>query len=96
MKLEIITNKLIVVKDFIARYAVLLFVLFVAVIFGFLTLNIASFANREPTDTQIEERLSGSRGITLKDDVVQKIEALQDHNISLESLFDNGRDNPFE
>lgn len=96
MKLDIIIAKLSIVKDFIARFAVIVFILFVALVFGFLTLNIANYANHEPTEEQIEERLSSLRRVSLDEEAVQKIQELQDQNINLESLFDNGRDNPFE
>jgi hypothetical protein len=96
MKLNNITAKLTIAKDFASRYIVIIFVICVALIFGFLTLKIANYSNDEPTDDQIEERLGALQTVRLNDDAVQKIKELQDQNISLDSLFNNGRDNPFE
>jgi len=96
MKKEIIIAKLNTAKDFVTRYAVIIFFVGVALVFGFLILRIASYSNYEPSDDQIEESLNTIRTVRLDDEAVQKIEELQDRNISLESLFNNGRDNPFE
>jgi hypothetical protein len=96
MKLDNLTAKLTIVRDRVGRYVVIIFVICVALVFGFLTLKISSYSNNEPNDTQIEERLSTLQTVKLNDEAVQKIEELQDRNISLESLFNNGRDNPFE
>jgi hypothetical protein len=96
MKLANITAKLTIIRDQMGRYAVIIFVICVGLVFGFLTLKIASYSNDEPSDTQIEERLSTLQTVRLDSEAAQKIEELQDRNISLESLFNNGRDNPFE
>jgi hypothetical protein len=96
MKKDIILTKLNFVKDFIVRYAVMIFFVGIALVFGFLILKISSYSNYEPSDDQIEESLTAVRTVRLNDEAVQKIEELQDRNISLESLFNNGRANPFE
>ena len=96
MKLKNISEKLLKIKPFIARYAVIIFIVGVALVFIFLTLRIANYSDIEPTDDQIDERLSTLQTIKLNEEAVQKIQELQDHNINIESLFDNGRDNPFE
>jgi hypothetical protein len=96
MKLNNITTKLPIIKDQVSRYAIIIFVICVAVVFGFLTIKIANYSNNEPNDAQIEERLSTLQTVKLNDEAVGKIEELQDRNINLESLFNNGRDNPFE
>lgn len=98
MKLDVkdLLAKLITFKNFVVRYIVIISILLVALVFAFLTYRIASYSNQEPNDDQIEERLSTFRSVKLDDAAVQKIEELQDRNISLESLFNNGRANPFE
>lgn len=96
MKLDNITAKLTIVRDKVGRYAIIIFIICVALVFGFLTIKIANYSNDEPNDAQIEERLSTLKTVKLNDEAVQKIEELQDRNINLESLFNNGRANPFE
>lgn len=96
MNIDTIITKLLPVKDFVVRYAVLLFIVFVVMIFGVLTLSISHFSNLEPTDAQVDEKVKTITNIKLNDSAIEKIEDLVDKNISIESLFNNGRSNPFE
>ena len=96
MKIDTIIAKLSIVKDIITRFSVIIFVIFLGLVFGFLTFNIANYSNREPSDDQIEERLSSLKTVNLNQQAVDKINELRDQNINIESLFNNGRANPFE
>jgi hypothetical protein len=96
MKLEPLITRLIKSKEFIARFAVIIFIVSVALVFGFLTFEIAHYSNREPNQDQVDERLSSLKTVKLDSQAVQKIEQLQDQNIGIDSLFNNGRANPFE
>lgn len=96
MNTEKIINKLQPVKIFIVRYAVIIFIISAAAIFGFMTLQISRYSNAEPTSDQIEEKKNSLKQVKLNDEAVQKIQELEDKNINIESLFNNGRDNPFE
>lgn len=96
MKLDSITHQLSPIKDFVVRYAVLIFVFSIVGIFAFMTMSIARYANLEPTDLQKDEKLSTLKTVKLDEKSIEKIQSLEDQNISIESLFDNGRDNPFQ
>lgn len=96
MNLDTYTAKLIPIKNFIARYAVLLFIISVVAIFSFMTLGIAHFSDREPTAVEIDEKRLSVKVVKLDEKSINKIKELQDQNISIESLFNNGRENPFE
>ena len=61
-----------------------------------MTFNIARYSNAEPDEIQIEEKKVSLKTVKLNDRAVQKIKELEDKNINIESLFNNGRDNPFE
>lgn len=91
-----ITNQLLPIKTFVTRYAVIIFVFSVVSVFTFLTLQIANYANMEPTAAQQAERMSSLSSVKLDENSINKIRQLQDRNINIESLFDNGRANPFE
>jgi hypothetical protein len=96
MKLKTILDKLLPIKNFLIRYTVLIFIICVVAIFCFMTLLIAHYANLEPTEFQVEDTKSSLRTIKLDDKAVQKINQLQGQNINIETLFNNGRANPFE
>jgi len=96
MKLDSLIIKLLPVKTFIVRYAVVIFVVSVVGIFIYMTLSIARYANLEPTSSQAEDRKASLTAVRLDEKSITKIKELQDQNISIESLFDNGRANPFQ
>lgn len=96
MKIEKMTTYIKPIKNFIVRYAVLLFVLSVVGVFSFMTLRIAHYSNAEPTEIQIEYEKASLRVIGLDENAIEKIEQLKAKNISIEYLFSSGRDNPFE
>lgn len=96
MNKENLIKKLQPVKQFIVRYAVLIFIILVAGILGFMTLQISLYSNAEPTSDQIDEKKNSLKQVKLNDESAQKIQELEDKNINIESLFNNGRDNPFE
>lgn len=96
MNIDTYVAKLIPVKEFIARYAVILFIIGVVAIFSFMTLGIAHFSDRKPTIVEETEKRMSVKVVKLDEKSINKIKELQDQNISIESLFDNGRENPFE
>lgn len=96
MKIEKLAESLTPIIYYLKRYLVLIFVLIIGCIIGFMTYRIGVYSNVEPSEEQIEERISSLRTVKLDEDAVEKIQALKDQNINIESLFNNGRDNPFE
>jgi uncharacterized protein YpmB len=96
MNINKLTTKLIPIKNFIIRYAILIFVISVVATLSFMTIMIARYSNAEPTAFQIEDKKASLRAVNLDSDTVEKIEALKSKNINIESLFNNNRENPFE
>ena len=96
MKLEASLTKLVPIKTFIVRYAVVIFVVSVVGIFMYMTLSISRYANLEPSSSQEEERKASMTTVRLDESSINKIKQLEDQNISIETLFNNGRANPFQ
>lgn len=96
MKQDKILASLQPIKNFIIRFKVILFIVCVGAAIGFMTIKIAYYSNSEPSEDQIAERKNSLRTVKLNEEAVAKIEELKDQNINLESLFNNGRANPFE
>lgn len=74
-------------------FAVLL--LFLGV-FGFLVFRINSLVNTEPSEDAVLEGLQTIKRPRIEDDVVEKMQQLEETNVEVKSLFDQARDNPFE
>lgn len=96
MNTDALISKLQQLKEYVATHAVLMFIVLTVVVSGFMVVRIYTLATVEPTQTQIDEKLSTFKPVRLDPTVVALFRSLQSRNISIESLFDNGRTNPFQ
>ncbi len=80
----------------IRRYSVIIFILAVLSGFGFLVYRIGVLTQAEPSPEAISEKLVNVRRPKVDPDALQKIQELQDQNVTVQSLFQAARDNPFE
>ncbi len=74
------------------KYAALLFFIFVAVIYGFIMLQINSLSNPEPTQATISTK---SKTPHIDKNVVSQLNQLKDNSVTVQTLFDEARNNPF-
>lgn len=77
------------------KYIVLIVIVIVAFIFSFLVLRIRSYANTEPTEDQVTEKLTTVQRPKIDKNAIGKIQQLEDQNVEVQSLFEQARDNPF-
>lgn len=54
------------------------------------------YSKVEPTASQVEDKKKTVSSKKVDNESLTKLRELESRNISLESLFDNGRNNPFE
>ena len=75
-------------------YKIFAFFLFVAAIYGYILWRINVFSNtpanpdKEAAQTVAQPHIDPA--------IVAKIKSLQDHSVSVQSLFDDARQNPFQ
>jgi hypothetical protein len=89
-----IKDNLIAVKDSIIKYRHILFTVLVSAVLGFMFIRIATMSTSEPEDYQVAEAKI-VKEIKLNEDSIQIIRQLEDKNISIQTLFDPGRYDPF-
>lgn len=79
------------------KYSFIIFLLIFAGMAGFLVTRIGNLSRLEPTQIELDTKLQDIKKQTKADaDAIAKLEELEESDISIESLFDNGRTNPFE
>ena len=78
------------------RYSVVIFLLFLIGIYGFLAWRVVTLDKTEPDPADISAQLKTASVPHIDADVVAKIQALQDNSVSVQSLFDEARQNPFQ
>lgn len=80
----------------IQPYSLLLFVVFVGVVYMFMLLKINTLAHVEPSDTDIATQVKTAKTPRLDEETAQKLESLKDNSVSVKTLFEDARSNPFQ
>jgi hypothetical protein len=96
MNLDKITDKLEDLKDYAVKHIIVICIIVTVSLFSFMVIRIYLLSTAEPTQAQIDDKLNSYKVVKLDPQVVALFRSLQDENISIESLFDNGRTNPFQ
>ncbi|MEO6513640.1 MAG: hypothetical protein ABIR37_03045 [Candidatus Saccharimonadales bacterium] len=78
----------------LGRYTFLLFLIFLAAIYGFVLYRINTLAAAEPTDSATSQAISKTPHID--ENVVIQLENLKDNSVSVQTLFEEARSNPFQ
>ena len=76
----------------VGRYAIILFVLFLALVYGFLLYRINVVSSAEPSDAAITQANTPRVDKT----VVKQLLDLKDNSVTVQTLFDEARSNPFQ
>ena len=76
------------------RARVILFLLLVAVVYGFLILRINTLKNAQPSTGAAVSQINSSTNIDQA--TIDKITQLQDNSVSVQALFNQARTNPFQ
>ena len=79
-----------------SSYSVILFISIFAAMAGYLVTRIGVLTKAEPSQAQIDAKLVDLKPPKTDEEAINSIKQLQDRDISIKALFDNGRNNPFE
>jgi hypothetical protein len=77
------------------KYSLLAFIIFVAALYGFVFLRINSLRNIEPSQTDVSSQVQAANIPRINEDVVKQLKSLQDNSVSVQTLFNDARNNPF-
>ncbi len=77
------------------RYSLLVFIIFLAGLYGFVLLRIHNLNNAQPSSDAVSSQVKAAHVIHIDQSVVRQLQSLQDNSVSVNSLFDQARSNPF-
>lgn len=77
------------------RYAPLAFIVFLVAIYGFLSWRIVSLVQAAPDESAVSSQLQTVGVPRVDKELVTKIQQLEDNSVSVQTLFDQARQNPF-
>lgn len=77
-------------------YRLLAFLLFVALLYGFVLLRINSLSNLQPSEDAVSSQVKAAKLPHIDQSVVNQLQSLQNNSVSVQALFDQARSNPFQ
>ncbi|MBC7707888.1 hypothetical protein H7Y63_01560 [Polaromonas sp.] len=80
----------------LVRYKLVIFVLLIACVYGYIILTISSLSSSQPTPDQISAESRPIKSTKIDKKVIQQLQQLQDNSVSVKTLFDEARNNPFQ
>jgi nitrate reductase NapE component len=75
------------------RFRIVLFLLLVALVYGFVVWRIDALKNAPPTPSAVASKLQSTTHIDQA--TINKVQQLQDNSVSVQTLFNQARQNPF-
>jgi hypothetical protein len=93
MNTNALQNQLLNIIKQLLRFRVMLFLLLIAIVYGFLILRTNTLKNAQPDQNAIASQIKSSTNIDQA--TVDKIKQLQDNSVSVQALFNQARQNPF-
>lgn len=82
--------------DRIKPYRYIVFFIFISLLYGFIILRISAYSTAEPTQASIDSQVNARSNLFIDEKVVEQLQTLQDNSVSVQTLFDEARSNPFE
>jgi hypothetical protein len=78
------------------RYAPVLFCLFFLIIYGFIVYRVQVLNNSEPSAADVASKSRTASVPHIDPKVLNQLQQLQDNSVSVQTLFNSSRDNPFQ
>ncbi|MEK7059785.1 MAG: hypothetical protein AAB971_03445 [Patescibacteria group bacterium] len=89
-------DKLLAVVNRLRAYAFVAFVVLVVMLYGFILLRISTLSGEQPSENAISKHVKAAKVLHIDQAVVDQLQSLQDNSVSVKSLFNEARGNPFQ
>ncbi|HSW37731.1 MAG TPA: hypothetical protein VLG37_05200 [Candidatus Saccharimonadales bacterium] len=98
MKLDLKSSlaKVMDTVHYLGHYLVLLFCLFLVAVYGFLLFRIKTLSNAQPSPSEVSTQAMTRVSPHIDETLVKQLQALQDNSVSVKTLFNEARNNPFQ
>lgn len=77
------------------KYSVVLFLLLLALVYGFLIYKIDVLSNAQPSSADTTAAIGSSTIPRIDPTVVKSLQDLKDNSVNVQTIFNENRDNPF-
>lgn len=96
LNLQGTVNKLRNLAAVVKHYSFIIFVVFVALLYGFIAYRINSLGNMEPSSNDVTSQVNAAQIPHIDQNVVKQLQSLQDNSVNVQTLFNQARSNPFQ
>jgi hypothetical protein len=80
----------------IEKYSLVLFISLVVILYGFLIFRISNLNSAQPSEAAISSKVEAGKTLRIDQKVVKQLQSLQDNSVSVKTLFNQARSNPFQ
>ncbi|HEX5744190.1 MAG TPA: hypothetical protein VFX84_01945 [Candidatus Saccharimonadales bacterium] len=77
------------------RFSLVGFVVFVALLYGFVFMRISSLHDIQPSADSVTGQVKAAGVPHIDESVVRQLESLRDNSVNVQALFNEARSNPF-
>jgi hypothetical protein len=78
------------------RYNFIVFLVFVALLYGFVLLRINTLSSSQPSTNAVSSQVQAAQIPHIDQSVVNQLQSLQNNSVSVQALFNQARSNPFQ
>jgi hypothetical protein len=90
-----LNRQLAAVAQKLRRYSIVLFIVFVACVYGLVIWRINTLLTAQPSPEAISSQVKANSIPRVDPSVVKQLKELRDNSVNVRALFDQGRNNPF-
>lgn len=96
LDIKSIPSKLLEIVQRLKGYSVIAFIALIVILYGFVLLRISVLSSTEPSEDAISKHVQTAKVLHIDQAVVDQLQSLQDNSVSVKSLFNEARGNPFQ
>lgn len=78
------------------KYNLILFVVLLGLLYGFLLFRITMLSGQQPSPAAVDSQVKSANVPKIDQRIVEQLQSLKDNSVSVQALFDEARNNPFE
>lgn len=94
--IKVLIDKYVTKLQVLKQYRVALFILFIGIAYGTLLFQVNTIYNSQPSQDAIAAQVKASQVPKIDETAIQQLKSLQDNSVSVQTLFNNARSNPFQ
>lgn len=77
-------------------YSFIVFFIIVAVIYGYIVYRVNSLSSAQPSETAVSGQVQAAQIPRIDPKIIEQLKSLHDNSVSVQTLFDGDRGNPFQ